>query len=362
MMVIVAHISFIQKFLYPPFYQSWSGVDLFFVISGFVVSNSLFRILPKLSTVSSVFDRFNLSKNALVLFYLKRMFRILPLAILWIVIPPFLSLYFNHSGAAPQITRYQAYTEIFTALSFQYNYACIYNAIPCLAGYYWSLSVEEHFYFILPLFLIFIKKDSTRFAWALAIVVAILFVSRPLIPFHGRPESLWQWYRYASHNRFDTLFAGVCLALLHHHRKRSEPKFSKAPKIYGIVLASLLIVLLALFPGAFLMEFPQHLLLTAQCFLSTFIVFLASQERGYIFPFPIVKDLLEQIGLRSYGIYLIHVPAQWIALETMYRMNWNWPPLLQLAFWLATLGLLVELSHRLIERPLMAYGRSKLKS
>jgi peptidoglycan/LPS O-acetylase OafA/YrhL len=60
---------------------SWSGVDLFFVISGYVVTLSLVRLLPPLDVEASFAASFDRARQALKTFYVRRFFRIMPAAL-----------------------------------------------------------------------------------------------------------------------------------------------------------------------------------------------------------------------------------------------------------------------------------------
>lgn len=354
-MVMFAHVSFFRGLLPPPLLQSWTGVDLFFVISGFVVSRSFLKLLPPPSPGADLFQRLGEARVALIQFYGRRVFRILPLAIVWAVIPLSCAFYFNRSGAFGHMSRYEAYSEFIAAMTFLYNYAYIFKAVPRLIGHYWSLSVEEHFYLILPLFFVFVPSASRRFVFSLAIAAFIAFLLRPLLPFQGDADHLWAWFRFASHNRFDSLFLGVALGLIELNRAPGNAPL-RTKKLLMNVVSLVLAGLLWILPGT---AFSGNLLsisLAAHTVLAVLLVLLASYQAGFVFEFP-GKKILEAIGERSYAIYLIHLPAEWMVKEMQYRTGAQMSDAASLLLWLGVLAILVEASHRLIEKPLINYGR-----
>ena len=148
-LVILSHLqlTFLNEYISAQFASGWTGVDLFYAISGFVVTNSfLSRRRHYLNSISTLKERLRFSFK----FMIVRAIRIMPIAWVWIFVPVILSVYFNesgHMGNPPWVIN-----EAKAALLFYYNY---YSAITNhgVIGHFWSLSVEEHFYFGLSLLL-----------------------------------------------------------------------------------------------------------------------------------------------------------------------------------------------------------------
>ena len=190
--------------LYWPSHYGWMGVDLFFVLSGYLIGSQLMRPYLKGSAPS------------LAGFYFRRAFRILP-AYLTV-----LALYFAVPGfrEAPGISpawQFLTFTE-----NFRINYA-----VDHAFSHVWSLCVEEHFYLVLPLLILLLMRKP-RFGKAATLIVAILafgiFIRGYIYLHQLRPlllagnEDFYLRYTeriyYPTHTRLDGLLAGVVLACI----------------------------------------------------------------------------------------------------------------------------------------------------
>lgn len=177
----------------------WTGVDLFFVLSGFLISNQLFR---ELKTRQSIH---------LKTFFTKRFFRILPpyafTLCLYFYIP-----FFREREALPPLWKFITFTQ-------NYGLDVIHQGT---FSHAWSLCIEEQFYVVLPLLLLlFIRINAFAYLkWALVLLIlipiAIRFYSwnEYLIPHLDSPDFWKEWYRniyYPTYTRFDSLAMGVLL-------------------------------------------------------------------------------------------------------------------------------------------------------
>lgn len=101
-------------------------------------------------------------------------------------------------------------------------------------------------------------------------------------------------------------------------------------------------------------------------FASAALIFIASFNKGYIYCPKTIRKLLLWIGSRSYGIYVIHMPAIYFIQETTirYYISIGQGPSKSIplcaVMTLSTLALtvlLVEMNYHLVEKPLRNYGR-----
>ena len=117
------------------------GVDLFFCISGYVVSRSYMEDLSQLIDKGSYW-------TAAGSFWLRRCFRLLPSAWLWVIIGIFCSLFFNQSGVFLNLQ--QNLKSAVSIITLTANISHMYGGL-APNSVYWSLSLEEQFYLLFPL-------------------------------------------------------------------------------------------------------------------------------------------------------------------------------------------------------------------
>lgn len=182
----------------------WLGVDLFFVLSGYLIGSQVLAPLAR-------GDRLDFGD-----FYLRRAFRILPA--FWVV----LAIYLLWPGfrEAPGMEPWWKFVTFTMNLSIDYANNAAYS-------HAWSLCVEEHFYLVFPLLAWWLTRKPTtwKFVTACAVIVLGGIALRSALWLHfdaldpDRPWFVEDIY-YPTWNRLDGLVAGVALATLHVFRPR----------------------------------------------------------------------------------------------------------------------------------------------
>jgi peptidoglycan/LPS O-acetylase OafA/YrhL len=314
-----------------------SGVDLFFVISGFVITRDLIR---SFDGAQSTGERWRVSSA----FWVRRIFRILPSAWIWMAAFVAISAWFNRFAAAGPIS-----ANIGDALAAAGQFANI-HWYRCYAGkaecgvnaIFWSLSLEEQFYLILPIFFIFFRHRVVTLAVVAA--AAQLFLARPM---WSLPWAV----------RTDGLFIGVLLAFfsLMPAYREALPAWLRGNTARIVALTAVLAVA---WNGWLLTPAWPGLLAV----IGGTLVWMASYDRGLIVPEGALRRMLLWIGSRSYAIYLIHVPVVAATLELTNRV---FDPALiapgtlnpaMIAFALALTAALADLNFRFVEMPLRRTG------
>ena len=320
------------------------GVDLFFCISGYVVSRSYF----------SYFDHYrgsNLFWPAARAFWVRRAYRLLPSAWLWVAFGLIACLLFNRSGIFLDLD--QNLKSAWSVMTFAANLA---GARGELApnNIYWSLSLEEQFYFVFPLFLLMFQSLPGR-ARLLLLLIAIQF---PLMrsPFGDTAA------RYLAYFRIDSFAWGVLLYMVSCSDvyRRLEPQLLGRSRLVALMVTLLLILLMAAIPAQ-LYTWPPSMGVMAV--MAACLVWLASYDRGYIFGYSGLSSLLIWLGSRSYAIYLIHWPMLKVVNEVSFRLVQGGLvadprvllPYQVLGFILLT-AMLAELNFRYVEQPLRRRG------
>ena len=311
----------------------WSGVDLFFVISGFVVGASLLRSLPEGPTPAV---RLRAAGPWLLAFAKRRAWRLWPLAwgtagLAWLLAVTL----GGEFGTGPQLAR-----EAVAVVTCTYNFFALDHAGERLA-WYWSLGVEEQFYAALPLLLLLTRTRR----WHLRLAAAGVLLPVLLRPWEvpSAPGAFEAW-RYPPWARADALFAGVLLAAWQHGRPSTA-----APRP-GVVGATswLLATAVFLLPAAGPFEWALGGGATVLTLLSFLLVALASRNQGDVLPGA--AGLLEWFGARSYALYLLHP----LALRAVLRLEL--PAAGTLAAFTALSVAVAALAHRYVERPLLHRG------
>jgi len=182
--------------------MGWAGVDLFFVLSGFLVGGLLLK------------EHRRDGKLDARRFITRRMFKI------WPSYFAFLACYFTAmalvgpGGASPWERLEAAFSRLWPALVHLQNYLDSAREI----GWLWSLGVEEHFYLVLPFAIPFLFPGATsparQLSNALLVLTGVVLLgvaARSLAAWRNPDGGPWDLI-FPSHLRFDSLFVGVVIA------------------------------------------------------------------------------------------------------------------------------------------------------
>lgn len=320
------------------------GVDIFFVISGFIIT------LQLLTKYNPIFKSSNLK-----FFYLARVRKIIPPLLVTSV--SVLILAFINKG----YTALTWLSDLRYSLGFALNYHYIFNPTPYESqgvinaspvNHLWSLSVEEQFYLLWPLLLFALLVIWKKKILPLTISIFIFLTFSLfywLTPLLFNTTSILYYDTFA---RVFQLLAGALVAI-YINNFRSKPTPSKTDKPIGkneAILADLSeIFLLIILTLIFIL--PTYLSTQSTSLGSLFVtlvvcLLLLSLNRPQAGPLMSFLDgkIIRFIGLRSYSFYLYHLPVL-IFFKSQH---------LPLALGLALSFLLSILSYRFLELPILS--------
>lgn len=300
-LAIILVISFHYWGNIPIFSFGWCGVDLFFVLSGYLITSRLIDLQQQ--------------KNSLKKFYINRALRILPLYYLTLII---FYIGFNLLVKKQNFYLFDFYNHnrLSFVLFFQ-NWSIITSHGPreIFLDHFWSLAIEEQFYLIWPLFLYSFWQKKFFYKLIISLIILII-ITRTIIYFQYPGKSDYNYYYNNTFCRMDSFLVGGCLLLL----QKSNIKFKNFTLYYWGIL--LIIISGILFIGNADVSNP-FLSTIGYTLIAIFfggLIYKASNNSSKILSTIFNYRWLKFTGKISYGLYIFH----WIVLRTLQTRLENW--------------------------------------
>ena len=323
----------------------FTGVDIFFVISGFLISSILYR---------NLYNTDNPGHVNIVDFYIRRVRRIFPaliavlvflLAVGWVVLLPdeYQRLGKHVLGGSTYISNFMLYFESGDYFNVESNLK------PLL--HLWSLGVEEQFYLIFPIFLWVLYKLRINFLVSLVVFTVISFaVNYYFVKIGNGTYSFYMpWTRFWELS-FGSVLAYITMFKSNLTSKLQSTKIANILSILGVVLIVIGYISIPSSP-----KFPGSRALTPV--LGALLVIAAGHE-AFINKKILSSKLFIFFGLISYPLYLWH----WPLLSLAYICNGQIPDAYIRAICVVLAIFLSILTFYFIEPPLR-YGKApKLKA
>ena len=308
------------------------GVDIFYVISGFLITGILVRELDTKNTIS------------LVAFYVRRTKRLLPASFLVVLVTGIAGFIFlpasMRESFGKDLIAASTYISNFLFALWENDYQNL-NSTPSPFIHYWSLAVEEQFYLFWPFFILLLFRIGKRRAVFYGVISTLVFSflfslylteRAPIWAFYILPTRAWE------------LAAGALLIFL--------PELKRVRPLLALIAVVILGMGTVIFDEA--TPFPGTAALVPV--IATVLLLMSRNQ------WPPFMDLIAEsrttqwLGAISYPLYLWHWPV--LVIPAIYlgeELN-----SLQITILLAVTVLLAGLTHRYVETPMREARLSQL--
>ncbi|PIQ20682.1 MAG: hypothetical protein COW65_13620 [Cytophagales bacterium CG18_big_fil_WC_8_21_14_2_50_42_9] len=255
------------------------GVNTFFVLSGFLISNILFQ--NKIEAETAGYDKLPVVKK----FFFRRVLRIFPIYFLVVI-----TLGILGENNIPGIKTELIYLLTFTT-NFHFHYLKYFGVY---TAHLWSLAVEEQFYLVWPWLLLFLQRKYIP-------VAILLFILTGCISQLFIQDS----FDYlATYTCLDAFGLGALLSWVYTYQLQSLHRFFRI--LTYIILANIAIIILWL-SGLLPVTLPTRTIVSLfALWIITYVIYNSYQNKKLRFAFLLNNRKLIAVGKISYGIYLYH--------------------------------------------------------
>jgi peptidoglycan/LPS O-acetylase OafA/YrhL len=326
----------------------WTGVDLFFVLSGYLIGGQLFGKIANNQPISPYE------------FYFKRFFRIIPAYLVVLI------LYY----CIPAFNERDSISPLWKFLTFTMNFGLDYQNAGAFS-HAWSLCIEEQFYLLLPILILLltkIKVENKAFIILLSLfifgfIMRIYSWQTYVAPIYEDKESMGlignsysKYVYYPTYNRLDGLLVGVAIALLFSFRPKTVEKImAKANYLFGL---GIIILTAAYFLSQDQFSFRTAVLSYPLVSIGYgFLVVAVLSTACFINKFNF--KIFSFLATISYSVYLTHKQLNHIVQNILanHDINKNWA--LLICFFISIIGGLIL--HIIIEKPFLVLRGRLLK-
>lgn len=300
------------------------GVDIFFVISGYLISNILFAEIRE--------GRFSILE-----FYSRRIRRIFPALLVVVFSAMLVGCLVLLADEYAQLGKHIISASLFLSNFLLYSESGYFDTAASVKPllHLWSLAVEEQFYLLWPALLLFVHPRSRRYGPLLLFCGALSFVANIYLA-QFNPTAAFYW----PIGRFWELMIGGGIANIHAVGRKMSPAQKGAIALLGgalVVVGLLVIDGSRVFPGWWAV-FPV---------LGAALIIFAGPD-AWLNKYLLSRSLLVRIGLFSYPLYLWH----WLLLSIAYVLDGDGLSLTIRWGVVAGSVLLAWLTYSFVERPL----------
>jgi peptidoglycan/LPS O-acetylase OafA/YrhL len=330
--VFAFHLGFIDG--------GYLGVDLFFVLSGFLITTLL--IHEKTTSGSISIQRF----------WIRRVRRLLPALLLFLIVVGILIQIYSEESSYLRIRNDMLATMLYVAnwrsIFAEHDYWALFSSSSPLS-HTWSLAIEEQFYLFWPIVVVgsfSISKTPLNLLTKIAIYGGFLSVFLLVFIYLSNNDAMSRVY-YGTDTRISAILFGAALSVYQARSKSTKIASVVIPRSVVWISIGYLTSSWFLLAGDNPLLYQGGLLLSS---VSVVVVILAIiQKRSILLNRVLAFGPLRSVGLISYGLYLWHYPI-FIFIEEHYSwLNPYWSLCLKivLTFIIATASyLFLELPIR----------------
>ena len=336
-LVICLHAQTIYPTLEQSFYSGFLGVDIFFVLSGFLITSILLKEYDANGSLSA--------RN----FFARRFLRLMPAYWLHLLVIFLFSKQLFWPRVADQVSKSENFLYAFFYLT---NYHRIWNgsSAPGVLGHTWSLAIEEQFYiFWFPILFLMLRNLRKKGVFIVTLSLIILLTTFRALRYDG--DQTVNYLYNAFDTRVDSLLIGCLFSMIVLWKVFSDEFFSS--RYFNLLVLCAFVGIAAVFyqaesySAAFLWTWGLTLFSVS---VGIVIVWLVKLEQHTI------KTILERpyivwTGKVSYGLYLWHFSAIYLADRFALTKPGKFVAALFLTFSVAAL------SYYALERPLLKLKR-----
>lgn len=336
-------------------YVGWVGVQLFFVLSGFLITNILLDMKEKFA-----------AKDYFIKFYGRRLLRIFPLYYWFLLVMTIVTaILLAMNYRVNYMTRFQEHLPY--AILYVYNFfnaSAAYIGESWLIGHVWSLSVEEQFYIAWPLVILLTPKQHLKTLFFATVIlgpvfrIALTYIYRAgLFPFLSNDMPISVYVLPFSH--VDAFGFGALITRIEIPKAR--------PQFFGLLL---LLPVLG-FASAYLSTGDigvvsalgfQHPLANSLKqiwgysylnYLFALFIYIVAREKAFLG--LLEMRFMRYLGKISYGLYVYHFPVVWFTarIRDFIQMDEVLARFLTLILSSVLLLLIASASYRWFEKPIL---------
>lgn len=340
---ILARPPELLGYLYTSTPLLWSGMEMFFVLSGFLIGGILLDARDSPRYFST--------------FYIRRFCRLLPIYFLLLGLVALAYRFVYRPIGAPLDWAFAGRMPWYSYATFTQNFwMAKWNTLgPSILAITWSLAVEEQFYLLLPLIVRFVRRSALPYLFTAGIVIAPIV--RLFLVYRFR-DHLWATYVLLP-CRMDALFLGtLCAYYVREPRARNWLENRRTTlwmAFFGLVAAMPLLsnsgipfTLLWISLGIGLMSL----------FYATTLLLALADSRSLLA--QVMRwPWLASLGAIGYSVYLFHMGIYCFCMYLLTGHGWflaSWKDLGVTMLALAITIVFCKLSFRYIERPAIHFG------